>query len=161
LDLVVVSFRHELLQRFGLFDRRQILPEDVLHERNLLVIGAFDINRRDGGKPRSPGGRDPAFSGNDEKIPALVPAEEDRFQNPVFANGISQFRQCPRGHEGPGLVGVGLEGTNIDFIDSASGVDPRHLPVPPLEKPCIGWLNFWDGQPSGADVDLLIQILRF
>src|SRR5262249_41280346 len=93
----VAAPRRQRLQRLGFFKRRQILPLDVLDERDFddFVVVDFADDDRHFAQPDLDRRLIPALAGHDLK-PAPALAADDRLDDPFLGTRPLQPRQIPR-----------------------------------------------------------------
>jgi hypothetical protein len=109
---------HEALQGLGLLDRVQILAEEVLDQRDLGVVVAFDEDGRNGGEARlARRGAAPLFGDDLHQAGFSVLPADDRFDDADLADGGGQFFEGQRVQVFPGLRRIGLELGQRDLVE--------------------------------------------
>ena len=102
---------HEVPVAHRLFNRVEILPREVVDERERHRLAVAELLDDDGHlrKPRHPGGA-PAALPRDELVAAVGHrAHDERLQHAVLPDGISQIGERRRVELLAGLTAVGLD----------------------------------------------------
>ncbi len=104
----VMALLAELVERLGLFERRQVLALQVLDERQLHDLDVVDVPHHDGhfAKPRLRRGVVPALAGDDLKTAAAL-THDQRLDDPFLGHRGDELRQVA--HRLPRLVRVGIQ----------------------------------------------------
>ena len=93
------------------FNKIQILPLEILHQRSHSRLPVIHLHHDAGNLRKAcPDSRpEPPFPG-DKLIAHPHPADGQRLQNAVLANGFGEFFQGSFPEDGPGLGRIGLNG---------------------------------------------------
>src|ERR1019366_6154820 len=118
LFLIQLQFAAQAVERLCGFDRVQILPLNILDQRDLqqLLIGDFLNDCGYPGHASDFGGSPAAFTGN-ELIPFRPPPDDERLYDTVGANGLSQLLDAIMLKDAPGLQWIGVDQLDGELRD--------------------------------------------